>query len=120
MRRKVRVIMQTSPTQTRSEIVQKFAIEIETAIQSEARRMAEAALRQAFGPEAPKGNGHNKAAARITTLRSAKQHAQNVLQGRYIGNLRSLSAGDKKKVKVERAKNGLRQAVALATKLKAA
>lgn len=123
-----------TPTQTSiPKLVNRFASDMEavlrTSIQEAVERESNERLRSALDKISVKlgiidllpTNGHGKtggSASRTGRLRSAKERAHFFLAGRYMGSLRALSAGDKKKVKIERKKNGLRPAIALAQKFK--
>lgn len=109
------------------QLITNFATELEARVEKLSNDKTKAALATAFKGvagldgifESGNGKGRVKFASRAHKLASAKTIASRKIQGQYMGALRSLTSGEKKKVKAERMKNGHRSAIALAKKLKA-
>jgi hypothetical protein len=99
--------------------VRAFVAEIANLVQSQIRDVLLAQLggRTAAAPAKPRRAAAAPRAARAARPVSAKQRRALVLQGRYLGSIRTLSPADREKVKALREKAGIEKAIALAKEL---
>jgi hypothetical protein len=102
-------MMQTNPVVR--ELVQSFVLRVTELVSGEARRSAAERLQRMFGEvgtirgTAPK------------PIRKGGRPSQNVLNGRYMGRLRSFSGTERDRIKKERADKGIGAALKLMDRL---